>query len=336
MTASGPLLEIRNLETSFFTFSGEVKAVRDVSLTIARGEILGIVGESGSGKSVTALSVTRLLPDNGRVMGGQVLFEGEDLLKKDERAMRRIRNGGIAMIFQDPMTSLNPTIRVGTQIAERILAFGKGISKAEAWSQAADLLRQVKIPEPEKRVDAYPFELSGGMRQREMIAIAIATKPRLVIADEPTTALDVTIQNQILKLIRGLRDKIDSSILLITHDLGVVAETCQRVAVMYGGKLMEEGLVGEIFYQTAHPYTAGLKRSLPRVDQMSDEPLYSIAGSPPSLLHPPTGCPFAARCARAMRVCDEQLPPMFQLTPTHRAMCWLHHPDCPGKGAPTA
>ncbi len=336
MASSGPLMEIKNLETSFFTFSGEVKAVRDVSLAVGRGEILGIVGESGSGKSVTALSVTRLLPENGRVTGGEVLFEGEDLLKKDEKAMRRILNGGISMIFQDPMTSLNPTLRVGTQIAERILAFGRGVSRDEAWRRAVELLRQVKIPEPEKRVHAYPFEMSGGMRQRVMIAAAISTNPRLLIADEPTTALDVTIQNQILRLLRGLRDQIDSSILLITHDLGVVAETCQRVAVMYGGKLMEEGLVGEIFYETAHPYTAGLKKSLPRVDQKRDEALFSIAGSPPSLLNPPAGCPFAARCARAMRVCDEALPPVYHLTPTHRAMCWLHHPDCPGKGEPLA
>lgn len=324
-----PLLEIDRLETSFFTFAGEVKAVRGVSLKLEQGEILGVVGESGSGKSITMLSAMRLLESNGKIVGGKVLFEGEDLMQKSEKAMRRIRNKDIAMIFQDPMTSLNPTVRVGTQITERILAYKKGISRSEANARAVELLRMVKIPEPEKRMRAYPFELSGGMRQRLMIAIAISMNPKLLIADEPTTALDVTIQNQILKLIKNLRSEIDTSIILITHDLGVVAETCERVVVLYGGKVMEEGLVNEIFYETAHPYTVGLKAALPRVNQSESDRLYSIPGSPPNPIHPPKGCPFAARCERAMCVCAEELPPVFELSPTHRTMCWLYHPACP-------
>jgi oligopeptide transport system ATP-binding protein len=244
--------------------------------------------------------------------------------------LRKLRNNQIGMVFQEPMTSLNPTIRVGTQIVERIQAFNKKISGSEAMGQAEHLLEMVKIPEAKRQLRAYPFEMSGGMRQRVMFAIATACSPKLLIADEPTTALDVTIQNQILKLIRNLRQEINASIALITHDLGVVAETCERVIVMYGGMIMEEGLVDEIFYETAHPYTIGLKKSIPDIHRSGGNRLYSIAGSPPSLIHPPRGCPFCARCEKAMKVCVEHCPPYFQISPTHRSMCWLHAPEMPG------
>ncbi len=251
--------------------------------------------------------------------------------------LRKLRNNQIGMVFQEPMTSLNPTIRVGTQIVERIQSFNKGISKKQAREKAEKLLEIVKIPEARRQLDAYPWEMSGGMRQRVMFAIAIACDPKLLIADEPTTALDVTIQNQILKLIRNLRHETNASIILITHDLGVVAETCERVIVMYGGMIMEEGLVDEIFYETAHPYTIGLKKSIPDINIAGGDRLFSIAGSPPSLLDPPKGCPFCARCDKAMKVCLEHCPPYFQLSATHRSMCWLLDPEMPeqlGKGGP--
>ncbi len=329
------LLEVNNLRTTFFTFSGEVQAVRNVSFSLDHGEIVGIVGESGSGKSVTFLSVIRLLQESGKIVEGKILFEGEDVLGMPKEQLRRLRNNQVGMVFQEPMTSLNPTIRVGTQIVERIQAFNKGINKRQAKEQAEKLLNMVKIPDAKNHLDSYPFEMSGGMRQRVMFAIAIACNPKLLIADEPTTALDVTIQNQILKLLRNLRSEINASIILITHDLGVVAETCERVIVMYGGMIMEEGLVDEIFYETAHQYTIGLKKSIPDVNNVGGNRLYSIAGSPPSLLDPPKGCPFSARCDKAMKVCAEHCPPYFQLSPTHRTMCWLLDPELPlqpGKG----
>lgn len=324
------LLEVNHLRTSFFTFSGEVQAVRNVSFGLNHGEIVGIVGESGSGKSVTSLSAIRLLQNPGKIVGGEILFEGEDVLKISSVQLRKLRNNQIGMVFQEPMTSLNPTMRVGTQIVERIRAFNKGISNQQARERAEKLLEMVKIPEAKNHLNSYPFEMSGGMRQRVMFAIAIACNPKLLIADEPTTALDVTIQNQILKLLRNLRDEINASILLITHDLGVVAETCERVIVMYGGMIMEEGLVDEIFYETAHQYTIGLKRSIPDINIVAGDRLYSIAGSPPSLLDPPKGCPFCARCEKAMKVCVEHCPPYFQISPTHRSMCWLLDPAYPG------
>jgi len=329
------LLEVNNLRTTFFTFSGEVQAVRKVSFSLNHGEIVGIVGESGSGKSVTFLSVIRLLHESGKIVEGEILFEGENVLGMSTVQLRKLRNNQIGFIFQEPMTSLNPTLRIGTQIVERIQAFNKGIGKKQVREQAEKLLELVKIPEARSHLDSYPFEMSGGMRQRAMIAIAIACNPKLLLADEPTTALDVTIQNQILKLIRGLRDKTNASIVLITHDLGVVAETCERVIVMYGGMIMEEGLVDEIFYATAHPYTIGLKKSIPDVNKVGGDRLYSIAGSPPNLIDPPKGCPFYARCDEAMKVCVEHCPPYFQLSSTHRSMCWLLDPEMPeqpGKG----
>ncbi len=325
------LLEVNHLRTSFFTFSGEVQAVRNISFSLLPGEIVGIVGESGSGKSVAFLSVLRLLQDPGRIVDGEILFEDENILGMSNLQLRRLRNSQIGIVFQEPMTSLNPTIRVGAQITERIRAFNKGITKKQAREQAVKLLESVKLPEAESHLDSYPWEMSGGMRQRVMFAIAIACNPKLLIADEPTTALDVTIQNQILKLIRNLRDETNTSIVLITHDLGVVAETCERVIVMYGGMVMEEGLVDEIFYETAHQYTSGLKQSIPDLNNVGAKRLFSIAGSPPSLINPPMGCPFCARCDKAMRVCADHCPPYFQLSPTHRSMCWLLDPDCPSK-----
>lgn len=323
------LLQVNNLRTSFFTFSGEVQAVRNISFNMNHGEIVGIVGESGSGKSVAFLSVIRLLQDPGRIVNGQILFEDDDVLGMSKTQLRWLRNKQVGMVFQEPMTSLNPTIRVGTQIVERIRALNKGISKRQARAQAEQLLEMVKIPDARSHLDSYPWEMSGGMRQRVMFAIAIACNPKLLIADEPTTALDVTIQNQILKLIRNLRSETNASVVLITHDLGVVAETCERVIVMYGGMIMEEGLVDEIFYETAHQYTIGLKRSIPDVNKIGGDRLFSIAGSPPSLIDPPKGCPFYARCDKAMKVCVDHCPPYFQLSPTHRSMCWLLAPDFP-------
>ena len=327
-----PLLEVNHLRTSFFTFSGEVQAVRDVSLRVQRGEIVGVVGESGSGKSVTFLSVTRLLAESGKIVGGEVHFDGENVLAMSHNQLRKMRNQGIGMVFQEPMTSLNPTMKVGAQIVERMRAFNKGISKQQARAESERLLELVRIPGAKRLLNAYPFELSGGMRQRVMFAIAIATGPKLLIADEPTTALDVTIQNQILKLIRSLRDDTNACIILITHDLGVVAETCERVIVMYGGMIMEEGLVDEIFYETAHPYTIGLRKSIPNVNNMGEDRLFSSPGSPPNLINPPQGCPFYARCDQAMRICKQHCPPYYQLSPTHRSMCWLLDPDYPGDG----
>lgn len=327
------LLQVQNLRASFFTFSGEVQAVRDISFDIQRGEIVGIVGESGSGKSVAFLSIIRLLQDPGKIVGGEVLFDGEDVRSMSNLKLRKLRNHQVGMVFQEPMTSLNPTLRIGTQIEERIRAFNKRISKRQAREQAVKLLEMVRIPEAKSLLNAYPYEMSGGMRQRVMFAIAIACNPKLLIADEPSTALDVTIQNQILKLIRNLRHETNASIVLITHDLGVVAETCERVIVMYGGKIMEEGLVDEIFYETAHQYTIGLKKSIPDVNKVGGDRLFSIPGSPPSLLNPPRGCPFCARCEKAMKICLEHCPPYFQLSSTHRSMCWLLDPEMPGRKA---
>lgn len=331
MTGNELLLDVKGLRTSFSTFLGEVEAVRNVSFSVKPGEIVGIVGESGSGKTVSALSVSKLLPDNGMIKEGSVNFNGMDILSLSEKEMRRVRNSQISMIFQDPMTSLNPTIRVGKQITERLRAFQKKLSEREARKRAVELLEMVRIPDAAQRIQAYPFEMSGGMRQRVMIAIAIACNPKLLIADEPTTALDVTIQNQILKLLRALKDNIGSSIILITHDLGVVAETCERVVVMYGGMVMEEGTVEEIFYHTSHPYTMGLKRSIPDVTKTDEERLFSIEGSPPQLIDPPQGCPFADRCQFAMGVCKKYIPDYYSLSETHRSMCWLLDPGCPNK-----
>ncbi|SHI88048.1 oligopeptide transport system ATP-binding protein [Geosporobacter subterraneus DSM 17957] len=322
------LLEVKNLRTSFFTHVGEVKAIGGVSFALDKGEAIGIVGESGSGKSVTSLSIMRLLQYPGKIVEGELIFKGQDLVKKSDKEMQAIRGNEIAMIFQDPMTSLNPVYTVGDQIIEAIRRH-QGLNKAEAKKKAIEMLRLVGIPSPEKRVDNYPHEFSGGMRQRAMIAIALSCEPSLLIADEPTTALDVTIQAQILELMKDLKEKINTSIMLITHDLGVVADVCSRIIVMYGGLIMEEGKTEDIFYNPKHPYTMGLLKSIPRLDLGGKKRLVPIEGSPPDLLKPPKGCPFAARCPYAMRVCIEQRPEYTFVDEKHRAACWLLHEDAP-------
>lgn len=329
MSNTSRLLEVKGLRTSFFTHVGEVKAIRGVDFHLNRGEAIGIVGESGSGKSVTSLSIMRLLLNPGKVTGGEILFGGEDLLKKTEKEMQSIRGNEISMIFQDPMTSLNPVYTIGNQIMEAILKHQK-LSKAEARQKAIEMLRLVGIPSPEKRIGQYPHEFSGGMRQRAMIAMSLSCEPQLLIADEPTTALDVTIQAQILELMKDLKDRLNTSIILITHDLGVVVDVCSRIIVMYGGLIMEEGSGDEIFYDTKHPYTLGLLKSIPKMtDRASKQRLVPIDGTPPDLLKPPAGCPFAPRCDYAMRICMEHQPSFTQCSPTHQAACHLLHPEAP-------
>jgi len=326
---SDKILDVKNMKTSFFTHVGEVQAVRGVSFSLKKGEALGIVGESGSGKSVTSMSVMQLLQYPGRVKEGEILFKGDDILKKDKKEMMNIRGDEIAMIFQDPMTSLNPVYRIGDQIMEAIIRH-QGLSKQEARQKAIDMLRTVGIPSPEERVDNYPHEFSGGMRQRAMIAIALSCEPDLLIADEPTTALDVTIQAQILELLKELRTEIDTSVILITHDLGVVADVCDRICVMYGGLIMEEGTAEEIFYEPMHPYTMGLLKSIPRMDEESEnQRLIPIPGSPPDMIKPPAGCPFAARCPYTMKICMEKMPEYSVTETGHRAVCWINHKDAP-------
>lgn len=327
------LLEVKNLRTSFFTHVGEVKAVNGVSFYLNKGEALGIVGESGSGKSITMMSLMGLLAENGKIMEGEILFEGRDLTKFTEKEMQKMRGNEIGMIFQDPMTSLNPVYTIGDQLTEGLILH-KHMTKSQAYERAAELLGMVGIPSPKDRLKQYPHEFSGGMRQRVMIAMAIACEPKLLIADEPTTALDVTIQAQILELMKDLKDKINTSIILITHDLGVVADVCSRINVMYGGMLVETGTNRDIFYNPKHPYAWGLLRSIPNPKTITKERLKPIAGQPPDLLKPPAGCPFAPRCEYAMRVCMTQRPPMFEIDEYHKSACWLNHPDAPKVKAP--
>ncbi len=320
------ILEVKDLHVSFHTYAGEVKAVRGVNFHVNRGEAVAIVGESGCGKSVTAQSLMKLIPmPPGQIKKGQILFNGQDIVKKTNKEMESIRGKEIGMIFQDPMTSLNPTMTVGKQIMEGLIKHQR-MSTTAARQRAVELLELVGIPQPERRVNQYPHEFSGGMRQRAMIAIALACSPKLLIADEPTTALDVTIQAQILELMKDLQKKMNTSIILITHDLGVVAEMCDRVIVMYAGKVVETGTVDEIFYNPQHPYTRGLLRSVPRLDLNRNEPLIPIFGTPPDLLAPPVGCGFTARCECAMRVCQEYDPELTQISQTQQAACWLQHP----------
>ncbi|HZG18301.1 MAG TPA: ABC transporter ATP-binding protein [Candidatus Bathyarchaeia archaeon] len=320
------ILEVKDLHVSFHTYAGEVKAVRGVNFHVNRGEAVAIVGESGCGKSVTAQSLMKLIPTPpGEFKKGQILFNGDDLIKKSNKEMEAIRGKDIGMIFQDPMTSLNPTMTIGNQIMEGLIKH-QGMSKAAARERAIELLTMVGIPQPERRVTQYPHEFSGGMRQRAMIAISLACSPKLLIADEPTTALDVTIQAQILDLMKDLQKKTGTSIILITHDLGVVAEMCDRVIVMYAGKVIETGTVDDIFYNPQHPYTKGLLRSVPRLDLNRDEPLTPIFGTPPDLLKPPVGCGFTARCDSAMRVCQQYDPELTDVSTTQRSACWLQHP----------
>lgn len=316
------ILEVKNLNTSFFTHLGEVKAVRGNSFSIEKGDILGIVGESGSGKSVTALSIMGLIDHPGRIVSGEIYFNGELISNKSNAEMSNIRGRDISMIFQDPMTSLNPVFTIENLMVEVIMRHQK-VKKHDARKIAIEKLRMVGIPEPEKRIKSYPHEFSGGMRQRAMIATALSCNPHLLIADEPTTALDVTIQAQILDILRSLSKEIETSIIIITHDLGVIAETCKNLIVMYGGMIMETGTVEEIFESPQHPYTVGLMNSIPKVQSGTKERLIPIPGSPPDLLNPPKGCPFSTRCPHVMKVCVEEVPPVYKVTKTQTSTCWL-------------
>ena len=316
-----PLLSVRNLRTYFDEDGRVVKAVDGVSFDLHRGETLGIVGESGSGKSVTNLSIMRLIPSPpGRIAGGEVMFDGRDLLALPDEEMRKMRGRRIAMVFQDPMTSLNPFMRVSRQLME-VTRLHLGHSKSEAHEHAITMLEMVGIPDARKRAEGYPHEFSGGMRQRVMIAMALSCKPELLIADEPTTALDVTIQAQILELIKTLKQETGTSEILITHDLGVVAGTTNRVAVMYAGKIFESAPTVELFARTGNPYTKGLLLSVPDPSCDDQKELYQIPGLPPDVAHLGPGCPFAPRCYRAEAICKEQFPPMVQLTPDHQSLC---------------
>lgn len=320
------LLEIRDLETHFLTEDGLVRAVDGVSLRIAPGETLGVVGESGCGKSVTALSVLRLVQSPpGKIAGGSILFEGEDLLRKSEAEMRKIRGNDIAMVFQEPMTSLNPVHTCGQQIAETI-QLHQGLSQTKAMKRAIEMLGLVGVSVPSRRVREYPFQLSGGMRQRVMIAMALACKPRLLIADEPTTALDVTIQAQILELMKSLKKELGMAIMLITHDLGVVAEMSQRVVVMYAGRVVEEADVKSLFDEPLHPYTEGLLRSIPRLNRPKDR-LHVIPGQVPNLLNLPTGCPFHPRCLYCQDICRTERPELVEVCNERWVSCWAKVPD---------
>ncbi|MCL1859214.1 MAG: ABC transporter ATP-binding protein [Oscillospiraceae bacterium] len=316
------MLSISDLCVSFYTPVGEVKALNGVCLAVDKGEVLGVVGESGSGKSVTFSVVSGLLQKPGEVKSGSVIFDGRDMIAAPEKVMRDIRGKDISVIFQDSMTSLNPVFTIGDQLMEMILLH-MDMDKKEARTHAIKMLALVGISNPETRMRQYPHELSGGMRQRVMIAMALSCKPKLLIADEPTTALDVTIQAQILDLINKMRTESGTAIVLITHDLGVVSEICDRVAVMYAGMVMEYGTVDEIFYQSAHPYTKGLLSCLPRLDEKKSETLEAIDGVPVDLLLLPEGCPFVSRCKYAMKICLRELPPVFEVSENHTSICWL-------------
>lgn len=325
------IIDIKNLHVSFDTYAGEVKAVRGVSLHVNEGEVLAIVGESGCGKSVTAQTIMKLNPmPPARIPQGSVTLGDIDIVAAPERKMQEIRGKDISMIFQDPMTCLNPTMHVGKQIVEAI-KHHRHLSWDEAKAEAIKYLRLVNIPNPEERAKQYPHEFSGGMRQRAMIAMALSCNPKLLIADEPTTALDVTIQAQIMDLLQEIKDETNTAIILITHDLGVVASMADRVAVMYAGKVVETGTCEDIFYRHQHPYSQALLKSLPSIDAKKTDRLVSIPGTPPNLLNPPVGCAFAARCEHCMGICKEEQPPEFTVERGHTAACWLLHPDCPGK-----
>ena len=331
-----PLLSVRELRTWFAEDALTAKAVDGVSFDLARGETLGIVGESGSGKSVTNLSIMRLIPQPpGRIVSGEIVFDGQDLLTLPAEAMRRIRGKRIAMIFQDPMTSLNPFMRVSQQLME-VTRLHLGLSKAEAYEHAVQMLETVGIPDARNRVDGYPHEFSGGMRQRVMIAMALSCKPELLIADEPTTALDVTIQAQILELIKNLKRDTGTSVILITHDLGVVAGMTDRIMVMYAGRVFETAPTTELFARPSNPYTVGLLASVPDPTDDSHAELYQIPGLPPDVARLPPGCPFSPRCARAESICREQSPPRIQLTPQHQSLCHFAQELYDAAGTPTA
>lgn len=320
------LLEVKNLRTHFGTGGGIVQAVRGIDLHVDAGEFLGIIGESGCGKSVSMMSILHLLEDNAAVRAEQITFNGIDLQKQNKKQIRKLLGSQIGMIFQDPMTSLNPLYTIGNQLEEPLRQH-LHMNKHEARERALEMLQLVGINEPEKRLKQYPHELSGGMRQRVMIAVAMCCNPRLLIADEPTTALDVTIQAQIMELMAEMQKKFSTATILITHDLGVIASVCTRVMVMYGGKIMEEGSVEDIFYRPFHPYTEGLLRSVPNDGAGSKEKLIPIPGSPPDLMNPPAGCPFAARCPKAMKICSMAPARLVEVGTNHRTACWLLHPQ---------
>lgn len=319
------VLDVKNLKIDFHTYAGDVKAIRNVSFHLNKGETLAIVGESGSGKSVTTRTIIGLLAKNAEIVGGEIDFHGKNLLATKEKDWRKIRGNEISMIFQDPMTSLDPTMKIGQQIAEPLIKH-KGVSKKEAWKKALEMMKAVGIPDAEKRINQYPHQFSGGMRQRIVIAIALICEPEVLLADEPTTALDVTVQAEILDLMKDLQKKIGTSIIFITHDLGVVAGMADRVAVMYAGEILEYGSVDDIFYNPQHPYTWGLINSMPTLES---EELESIPGTPPNLLDPPKGDPFAPRNKYAMKIDAERKPPFFKVSETHYAATWLLHLNAP-------
>ena len=319
------LLEVKDLHTSFYTPAGEVKAVNGVSFNLERGKVLGIVGESGSGKSVTAYSIMQILEKTGKIVSGSVKFDGQELVGIGEEGMKKIRGNKISIIFQDPMTSLNPTYTIGHQLMEAI-TLHTSRNKQQAWDRAVEMLRLVNVNEPEKRMKQYPFEFSGGMRQRVMIAMALACEPDILIADEPTTALDVTIQAQILELMQSLQKELGMAIIMITHDLGVVAQLCDEVIVMYAGSICEQGTADEIFYNPRHEYTKGLMRSIPTLDS-DGQRLHPITGTPIDLLNMPAGCPFAPRCDAAMKICLRQRCERMQINDNHQAACWVNVRD---------
>lgn len=317
------LVEIKDERLSFFTPAGEVKALNGVSFHLNEGEILGIVGESGSGKSVTSYSLMGLTAYPGKLVGGDLYFNGHHINEMSEKDFQKMRGNEVSLIFQDPMTSLNPVYTIGNQIME-VITLHTNKTKAEAHERAKELLTLVGINEPEKRLKQYPHELSGGMRQRVMIAIALACEPKLLIADEPTTALDVTIQAQILELMMELKEKLGMAIIMITHDLGIVAATCEKIAVMYAGHIVEYGTTDDIFYRPKHEYTKGLIRSIPRMDAKDHEKLIPIEGTPVDMLNPPKGCPFASRCDSCMKICLRQMPPVTHFDDVHYTQCWLN------------
>ncbi len=332
------ILDIESLQVSFHTYAGEVKAVRGVDFHLDKGETLAIVGESGCGKTVTSKAIMRLLPEPMPAeikKDSKIIFEGKNILDMNEKELRKLRGSDISMIFQDPMTSLNPTMTVGKQIAESLIIH-RGMNKAEAMKEAIKMLELVNIPNADKRVHQYPHEFSGGMRQRAMIAIALACNPKILIADEPTTALDVTIQAQIMDLIGDLQKKLGTAVILITHDLGVVADTADRIQVMYAGQVIERGTVEEIFANPQHPYTWALLQSVPRLETKNKDTLYALNGTPPDLVKPPVGCPFAARCEYCMQICLEEMPEVTNVENDHQVLCWLKHPMAPKVEVPEA
>ena len=332
------ILEVNNMKVSFRTYAGVAHAVRGVDFHLDKGETLAIVGESGCGKTVTSKAIMGLLPPANSMVnreeGAEILFHGENLLDYTEEQMVDVRGSKISMIFQDPMTSLNPTMKIGDQIMESILIHNKNMSKADAEKEALKMIELVKIPNAKQRMKQYPFEFSGGMRQRAMIAVALACKPEVLIADEPTTALDVTIQAQIMDLIGELQKELNMAVILVTHDLGVVASVADRIQVMYAGKIVERGTVDEIFYKSTHPYTRALLSSVPKVHTENKEELYSLKGTPPDLINPPTGCSFAPRCEYGMRVCRQSYPGITTFSDSQECSCWLHHPKADTSGLP--